>query len=193
MVASGPFALGPAMASSSSRRAAPRSNFAPLAPLGSSSSSLGAGLTQSTAPSLKREPRDSDQKIIDVDAYSDPDDGVEIVDMDDVRRMDWMAPESLRKEKVTNKKKKKAGVKKEEGPKGKVKGESDAGSIVYIVGLDHGFTLAEPEDVDLTAEEEEQVDLANALDLSDSEEEEELEDIINDFALQEEDLDSVHL
>ena len=31
--------------------------------------------------------------------YSDPDEGVEIVDMENVRQMDWMAPESLRKEK----------------------------------------------------------------------------------------------
>ena len=40
------------------------------------------------------------------EAYSDPDEGVEIVDMENVRTMDWMAPESLRKEKNPSKKKK---------------------------------------------------------------------------------------
>lgn len=125
MTASGPFALGPAMSGSSGRRGAPRSNFAPIAPLGpSASSSLGAGLTQSNAPSLKRDPADSDQKVIDDDAYSEPDDGVEIVDMDDVRRMDWMAPESLIKDKAQEKSKKDAKIKKEEATKnkGKLKG-----------------------------------------------------------------------
>ena len=43
--------------------------------------------------------------------YSDPDEGVEIVDMDNVRQMDWMAPESLRKERKDAKPRK---VKKEE-------------------------------------------------------------------------------
>lgn len=38
--------------------------------------------------------------------YSDPDEGVEIIDMENVRTMDWMAPESLRKGKKTAKKKK---------------------------------------------------------------------------------------
>ena len=50
--------------------------------------------------------------------------------------------------------------------------------------------LAEPQEARLE-EEDDNVDLANALDLSESEEEEELEDIINDFALQEEDLETV--
>ena len=122
MIASGPFALGPAMAGSSSRRSAPRSNFTPIVPLGpSGSSSLGAGLTQSNVPSLKRENGNADQKVIDEDAYSEPDDGVEIVDMDDVRRMDWLAPESLRKENLQDKKKKNAKIKKEEDARGKGK------------------------------------------------------------------------
>lgn len=125
MTASGPFALGPAMSGSSGRRGAPRSNFTPIVPLGpSASSSLGAGLTQSNAPSLKRDPADLDQKIIDDDAYSEPDDGVEIVDIDDVRRMDWLAPESLQKDKAHEKSKKEAKVKKEDSikNKGKIKG-----------------------------------------------------------------------
>ncbi|EJD07391.1 uncharacterized protein FOMMEDRAFT_72998 [Fomitiporia mediterranea MF3/22] len=155
MTATGPLALGPTMAgSSAARRAAPRSNFAPVAPLGTTpSSSLGTGLTHQPTPSLKREPSDLNQKVIDVDTYSDPDEGVEIIDIDDVRRMDWMAPESLRKEKVRQKKRK-------------------------------------PGEVTLEEDEDEHVDLANALDLSESEEEEEMEDLINDFTFQEEDLDA---
>ena len=80
MVASGPFALGPAM-SGSERRGAPRSNFAPVTPLGGggSSSNLGAGLTKTAGPSLKKE--NEHTKILEEDAYSDPDEGVEIVDI----------------------------------------------------------------------------------------------------------------
>ena len=45
--------------------------------------------------------------------------------------------------------------------------------------------------MDVTPDAEEQVDLANALDLSESEEEEEMETLINDFATQEEEMDLV--
>ena len=37
-------------------------------------------------------------KVEDDDVYSDPDEGVEIVDMDQVQKIDWMAPDILRKE-----------------------------------------------------------------------------------------------
>ena len=47
MTASGPFALGPSMAGSSSSRRVPRSNFAPVIPLGTS---LDAGLTKTAPP-----------------------------------------------------------------------------------------------------------------------------------------------
>ena len=50
------------------------------------------------------------------ETYSEPDEGVEIVDMENVRAMDWMAPESLRKERKTDKKKK---IKLEEAEKKK--------------------------------------------------------------------------
>jgi DNA-directed RNA polymerase III subunit RPC4 len=40
------------------------------------------------------------------EVYSEPDEGVEIIDMENVRKMDWMAPESLRKEKKRMKLKK---------------------------------------------------------------------------------------
>lgn len=50
----------------------------------------------------------------DAEVYSDPDEGVEIVDMENVRTMDWMAPESLRREREGDKKKKKAAKVKED-------------------------------------------------------------------------------
>lgn len=105
MTASGPFAMGPALAGMSGpRRSAPRSNFAPIVPQppGGSKAHLGAGLTQTTAPSLKKE---KEKEVPEEEEYSDPDDGVEIVDMENVRQMDWMAPESLRKERESGKKK----------------------------------------------------------------------------------------
>ncbi|EIW58634.1 uncharacterized protein TRAVEDRAFT_37496 [Trametes versicolor FP-101664 SS1] len=165
MTASGPFAMGPALGGTSARRTAPRSNFAPIVPQGPGGAArLGAGLTQTTAPTLKREPKDGGGVPPgDDEVYSDPDEGVEIVDMENVRQMDWMAPESLRKEKETGKKK----VKKEE------KGEARVKNVV----------AEEAMDIDRSkTPEEEQVNLANALDLSESEDEEELEDIIDDFA-----------
>jgi DNA-directed RNA polymerase III subunit RPC4 len=74
---------------------------------------LGAGLSGAAGPSLKRETLITNalvQKELkrpdDDDVYSDPDEGVEIIDMENVRQMDWMAPESLRKERKERKKKK---------------------------------------------------------------------------------------
>lgn len=40
------------------------------------------------------------------EVYSDADEGVEIIDMENVKTMDWMAPEALRKVKEGTKKKK---------------------------------------------------------------------------------------
>ena len=34
------------------------------------------------------------------EVYSDPEDGVEIVDIQEIKRMDWMAPETLNKESI---------------------------------------------------------------------------------------------
>jgi len=116
-------------------------------------------LTQSNAPSLKREDLTSNLVNETEGEYSDPDDGVEIVDIDDVKRMDWMAPETLRREK-DGRKKKRLTVKKE--------GSRDA-------------VKAEPIDPELGGGDD-QVNLANALDLSESEDEEELENIFGDFA-----------
>ena len=117
MTASGPFAMGPAMAGSAgSRRSTPRSNFAPsIAPSTSGSSSLGAGLSKTAPPSLRKDldlkGKGKEVKVEDdEEVYSDQDDGVEIIDIDNVRTMDWMAPETIRRERKPAKK-----VKKEKG------------------------------------------------------------------------------
>lgn len=96
--------MGPAMAGSSSRRPAPRSNFVPAVPT-ESISNLDGNLSQMTPPSLKKDVNsragtlgNGVVKTEDEEVYSDPDDGVEIIDIENVRQMDWMAPESLRKD-----------------------------------------------------------------------------------------------
>ncbi|KAF5391764.1 hypothetical protein D9757_001643 [Collybiopsis confluens] len=102
MVASGPFALGPALAATSSRRVTQFSAPIPT-PTKIGSSSLGAGLSQTAAPNIKTEERIGKSEKLEKDGdevYSDPDDGVEIIDMENIRQMDWMAPDSLRKERL---------------------------------------------------------------------------------------------
>jgi DNA-directed RNA polymerase III subunit RPC4 len=78
---------------------------------------LGANLTSTTAPTLKKE-RAAERRVqVDEDAevYSDPDEGVEIVDMRNVHAMDWMAPESLKWESGREKTKRKVAKVKKEG------------------------------------------------------------------------------
>jgi hypothetical protein len=108
----------------------------------------------------------------DEELYSDQDDGVEIIDLDNVRTMDWMAPESIRRERKPTKK-----VKKERGePETRESACSSDQAPLNLLAAGG-------------------VDAANALDLSESEEEEEepeLEDVIEDFATQV-NLDSVRL
>lgn len=186
MTASGPFAMGPAMqGAAGARRAAPQSNFMPIMPGGPSRGPLGAGLTNTTAPGvgIKREVNDlslpkKEEGPVDDDGevYSDPDEGVEIVDMENIRGMDWMAPESLRKEKAKGKGKGKARAK-EADAKGK-------GAVKPDVEMaDAAPSRVQSEDADSAEDSgEAKVNLANALNLSDSEEEEEMEDIIHDFA-----------
>ncbi|KAH9935927.1 RNA polymerase III RPC4-domain-containing protein [Epithele typhae] len=180
MTASGPFAMGPALAGMSGpRRPAARSTFAPAAPTPyGGAAALGAGLTQTTAPSLKREKgaqedRGPAGKVGEEEVYSDPDEGVDIVDMENVRQMDWMAPESLHREREAGRKKRST-VKREEGVR---------------VKTEEGATRASAMDVDRETPPEEAVNMANAVDLSESEDEEELEDIIDDFAQKQEQID----
>ncbi|KAF9457529.1 RNA polymerase III RPC4-domain-containing protein [Collybia nuda] len=103
MTASGPFAMGPALAGNNARRSAPRSNFAPTLPP-SGSTTLSSTLTYAVAPSLRQDigkngkSKEAGKLEEEEEVYSDPDEGVEIVDMGDVRKMDWMAPESLSRE-----------------------------------------------------------------------------------------------
>lgn len=62
--------------------------------------------------------------------YSDPDEGVEIVDIEDVKRMDWMAPETLRR--VKDKPKKKSAKTADDKGKGKVKGVCPYGLYSFV-------------------------------------------------------------
>lgn len=104
---------------------------APRGPL-ADAAALGANLTKTTAPALKKE-RGERRVQVDEDAevYSDPDEGVEIVDMRNVHAMDWMAPESLKWESPREKKKKKAAkVKKEEVGQAPVKGKGTRASLL---------------------------------------------------------------
>jgi DNA-directed RNA polymerase III subunit RPC4 len=119
MTASGPFAMGPALAGQSGRRSIPRSNFTPIVPSGSGSSSHGAGLSGTRAPTLKKDKEDEvSAKINEQDEYSDPDEGVEIVDMENIRQMDWAAPESLHRDRNEGRKKKAIRIKKEVSAEG---------------------------------------------------------------------------
>ena len=133
MKASGPFAMGPSLVGSS-RRPVPRSNFTPIMPPGmSKGGTLGSGLTQTTAPTLgvKKEPKsEGDVKAeSDEEVYSEPDEGVEIVDMNDIRKMDWMAPETLKREPEHKRKAK---------PKKKGNGKT---ALVGQAGLDYADGL----------------------------------------------------
>jgi DNA-directed RNA polymerase III subunit RPC4 len=125
MTASGPFAMGPLQAGSSAWHTAPRVSAASIAPRGPplDPAALGAHLTKTGPPTLKKERAerrahvddngDDDDDDDDAEEFSDPDEGVEIVDMKNVHAMDWMAPESL-KWGVRQKTKKAARVKTEE-------------------------------------------------------------------------------
>lgn len=169
MTASGPFAMGPALAGNNARRSVPRSNFAPIMSPSKLGSSLAVPLPHTSVPSLKRETdlkangkdKEMVQTLGDEEVYSDPDDGVEIVDMENVRQMDWMAPESLQKERHVRK------IKIKHSPEGA--GTSACHVLCYRVSA--YFTTVTVD-----------IDRGNALDLSDSEEEEELEDIMEHFA-----------
>ncbi|KAF8449049.1 RNA polymerase III RPC4-domain-containing protein [Boletus edulis BED1] len=165
MTASGPFAMGPALAGTSARHNAPRSSFTPIVPQGSAKGpALGANLSNSAAPMLKKGKQrenplvDTDQtrkNESDEEVYSEPDEGVEIIDMENVGQLDWMAPETLRRERRDRRKRK--GVKTE------------------------NEELSLPSDPEPPVGD---VDPSNALNLSESEDEEELEDLVEDFAIQ---------
>ena len=116
MNASGPFAMGPAATAASGRRGplAP-SSFGRLA----TSEKSGLGLTGDSAPGLPRN-RDALAMEEDAEIYSD---GEEVVDLGDVKVLDVMAPDALKKERRREKKKK---VRVKEDTKADVKGKGKA-------------------------------------------------------------------
>jgi hypothetical protein len=169
----------------------PRSNFTPIVPSGSGSSSHVAGLSGIRVPTLKNNKEKEDgvsAKINEQDEYSDPDEGVEIVDMENIRQMDWAAPESLRRDRNEGRKKKAFRIKKEVSAEGIINSFPLRLELMWITDRHETDEVLDNEEAAATDE----VDLANALDLSESEEEEELEDLIEDFALQA-DLEQVRL
>ena len=121
--------MGPALAGLPKRRT-PHSNFTPAMPMGAAS--LGEGLSRTGAPVLARERERERNSTVkeedeDIEVYSDPDEGVQIVDMDAIKTMDWMAPESLRRERNVGTKVKK---KKAESAKNSIKEEGNAEGAV---------------------------------------------------------------
>jgi DNA-directed RNA polymerase III subunit RPC4 len=109
--------MGPSKAGLSAWHGGPRVSAMPAAPRGppTDAAALGANLTKAPAPTLKEHAERRVHIDEDAEAYSDPDEGVEIVDMRNVHAMDWMAPESLKWESKREKTKKKVvKVKKEE-------------------------------------------------------------------------------
>ena len=102
MTASGPFALGPALTGASARRTVPRSAIPPVVPPTAGTLSTAGTGSSSVRPSLKKEKEVEQPSLEEIrdddDSYSEQDDGVEIIDMENVHQMDWMAPETLRKE-----------------------------------------------------------------------------------------------
>jgi DNA-directed RNA polymerase III subunit RPC4 len=94
MTAGGPFSLGPALMSSASRQSTVRTSLA----LAGTSPAPGITATPIAAPPLKgEEPERCIYSDGDEEPFSEPDEGVEIVDLHAVRKLDWMAPESLRR------------------------------------------------------------------------------------------------
>ena len=116
MIASGPFAMGPAAAASSGRRGPfVPSSSGRLAP----SEKSGLGLTGGSAPGLPRN-RDALAMEEDVEVYSD---GEEVVDLGDVKVLDVMAPDALKKERKREKKKR---VRVKEDTKADMEGKGNA-------------------------------------------------------------------
>ena len=116
MVASGPFALGPAASGGSNiygRK--PQAAFSSVGLGGPSRTELGSGLSHSAAPSLKKDFTSEKELEKDLEedeeTMSNDEDGLEKVNMEFVGKMDWNAPVALKHQKETDKKK----VKKEGG------------------------------------------------------------------------------
>lgn len=166
MTASGPFSQGSA---STEVRNAGRSRGIPFsAPVVGSSTKLEPGIKSESSHRYDyREPDKADRK--EREEYSDPEeDGVEIIDMEEVSRLDSMAPTFIPRMKGKEKKKKKT----EKATK--VKAE--------IPAIREDRMVVEDADIELEEEEKEEiVENADALDLSASEDEEIMDDLLGDF------------
>lgn len=106
MVASGPFAMGPSM--SGSKKSAIRATYAAPrveAKDPSGSTNVPASDDKGAISKGKEKAVKAEELEDDIELYSDPDEGVQIVDMNAIRTMDWMAPENLRHDKLKNKRK----------------------------------------------------------------------------------------
>ncbi|KAF8603851.1 hypothetical protein BDV93DRAFT_493014 [Ceratobasidium sp. AG-I] len=189
MIASGPFALGPA--ANSVRRPSRLTASTAIQPPGhGGGQSSGAGLTDTAAPTLK-DTRKLQKKRVGLEAaekeeYSE-DEGVEVIDMDDVNELDWMAPDSLIRVKEEDEEK---AARKRDKLKGKIKDDSHTKSMRKLKidpedDIRASESLLSSRDASTVrtsnSGEEEDKNLANALDLSESEEDEELEDLVDDF------------
>ncbi|KAG9126279.1 hypothetical protein FRC07_004131 [Ceratobasidium sp. 392] len=185
MMASGPFALGPA---ANSTRRPSRMAATTTQPSGHEGPPTGTGLTDTAAPTIHNDARKLQKKRVGLEAaekeqYSE-DEGVEVVDMDDVNELDWMAPDSLIRVKEEDEEK---AARKRDKLKGKIKDKSlqkmkldpedDARNSESLLSSRDASTIR----TNNSGEEEEGKNLANALDLSESEEDEELEDLVEDF------------
>lgn len=140
MTPSGPFAMGPSGAgiTSSSKRNPNLFSGASSGTSGKTSTTgkVGQGLTKSPAASL---PRNRDNLVVEdaLEVYSSDED---VVDLDQVKNLDIMAPDALKKERRKEKKKK---VKAEpvEGIIPDNKGKGPAGKHVSIFYLPRSFGL----------------------------------------------------
>ncbi|CAE6457519.1 unnamed protein product [Rhizoctonia solani] len=186
MVASGPFALGPA-ANNVRRPTRITAGMSQASGVGGGQPH-GAGLTDTAAPTIdntrKLQKRRAGLEAADKEQYSD-DEGVEIVDMDDVNELDWMAPDSLIRVKEEDEEK---AAKKRDKLKGKIKDGSGKAQPKFKMDPEednlNAESLLSSRDASTVPSGEGETDdklLANALDLSESEEEEELEDLVEDF------------
>lgn len=170
MIASGPFAHGSA---SGLGKSAGRSN------------QVGSGLSFMHSDSHKSELQvkadytDPDRAArLEREEYSDQEDGIQIVDMEDVGNLDVLAPTSLPRMQAKGRRSKKATIKNEDAVR--VKRE--------IADIREDGVKVQVGDIELeAAEKDDNARTADALDLSASEDEEVMDNLIGDFVEDDED------
>jgi DNA-directed RNA polymerase III subunit RPC4 len=99
MTASGPFAMGPsAMSGSLPSRNVLHTSTATAASTGPSTSKIASELSNTTPPKLHASKYLTNEgEEVYHEAYSDPEDGVEIIDMNLIKDIDWSAPDVLKR------------------------------------------------------------------------------------------------